>query len=191
MAKTRPVKQALRKTAITLKVTLRGSTPPIWRRLVMPMSASLAELHAAIQAAMGWTDDHLHIFEVGHRRYGAGGALEKTGDENLFTLDKLIRAGHRRFTYTYDFGDNWEHLVAVEKLGTAEDGLSIPACVAGGRACPPEDCGGVWGYSALLDALADPSHPDHAEQREWVAEDFDPDAFDVGRADAAVKYRIG
>ena len=191
MPETRPVKQAARKTAITLKVTLRGSKPPIWRRLIMPGSASLGALHAAIQAAMGWDGYHLHAFDVGGRQYGERGALEDGADENRATLERLVRAGHRRFTYTYDFGDDWEHLVTVEKAGTAEEGLSIPACIAGKRACPPEDCGGVWGYYELLEALADPGRPDHAEQREWVPETFDPEAFDVARADAAVKARIG
>jgi len=80
--------------------------------------------------------------------------------------------------YTYDFGDNWEHRVLVEKILPAEPGKTCPLCLAGKRACPPEDCGGVWGYQELLVALADPQHPDHDQYREWVPEDFDPESFD-------------
>jgi hypothetical protein len=189
MAETRPVRKAGGEAAVTLKVTLQGSKPPIWRRLVMPAGASLGRLHSAIQAAMGWRDSHLHAFDAGGRTYSASGMADGGADESRVTLGALARAGHKRFTYTYDFGDSWEHLIVIEKLGVAGDGLETPACIAGKRACPPEDCGGVWGYYELLDALADPDHPDREDRLEWLGEDFDPEAFDLAHADKAVKAR--
>src|SRR4051795_5919945 len=89
-----------------------------------------------------------------------------------------------RFTYTYDLGDNWEHQVLIERTQPALDAGRYPACVAGRRNCPPEDCGGPWGYAELLAAIADPAHPEHADQRAWLGEDFDLEEFDVDAADA-------
>jgi len=96
----------------------------------------------------------------------------------------------RRFAYTYDFGDNWEHAVVIEKRAPAGEATSYPACVGGKRNCPPEDCGGAWGYQHLLDILADPAHPERAEQIEWIGEEFHPDEFAVGIADAAIAARF-
>jgi len=156
----------------------------------MPASASLGRLHTAIQAAMGWQNSHLHAFDAGGRTYGARGMLDDASDESRVTLGALARAGHKRLTYTYDFGDSWDHLIVVEKVEAAADGRPIPACIAGKRACPPEDCGGLWGYYELLDALADPDYPDRDERLEWLGEDFDPEAFDLARADKAVKAGV-
>lgn len=191
MAKAPSARKAGGETAVTLKVTLRGSKPPIWRRLVMPASASLGKLHTAIQAAMGWENSHLHAFEAGGRTYGARGMPDGAADEGRVTLGALARGGHKHFTYTYDFGDSWDHLIVVEKVEAAGDGLAVPACTAGKRAGPPEDCGGIWGYYELLDALIDPDYPDRDERLEWLGEDFDPEAFDLARADAAVKAGVG
>ena len=107
------------------------------------------------------------------------------------TLNGLPRSGVARFTYTYDLGDNWEHQALIERTQPALDAGRYPACVAGRRNCPPEDCGGPWGYAELLAAIADPAHPEHADQRAWLGEDFDPDEFDVDAADADVANRFG
>jgi hypothetical protein len=94
--------------------------------------------------------------------------------------------GITRFDYTSDFGDDWEHLITIEKTKPALDGKSRPACVGGVRSCPPEDCGGIWGYQYLLEVLADPDHPDYDEQIEWVSDDFDPEEFVLEKADTRV-----
>jgi len=158
--------------------------PPIWRRLLMPSTMTLGDLHQAVQAAMGWRDCHLHAFDIDGQQYGDRHTTDDIADENRLTLNGLLKSGIARFGYTYDFGDNWEHTVAIEKIQPAANGTSYPACVAGKRNCPPEDCGGSWGYQHLIAVLADPAHPEHAEQVEWVGDEFNPDAFAIETADA-------
>ena len=176
---------------VRLKVTLRGIRPPVWRRLLVPGTMTLGELHLAIQAAMGWENCHLHVFEVGGRDYGAPYDVDDVADEERLTLNALVKSGVARFAYTYDFGDGWEHAILVEGRQPADVGRSYPACIAGKRNCPPEDCGGPWGYQHLLAVLADPAHPDHAEQVEWTGADFDPEDFSVPAAAAILAARFG
>ena len=179
------------KTVFSLKVTLRGARPPIWRRILAPAGMTLADLHDAIQAAMGWDNSHLHVFDVAGRSYGDRASVDDVADENRLTLGGVHKSGVDRFLYTYDFGDDWEHVVAIEKTVPAAEGTTYPRCVAGKRACPPEDCGGVWGYQELLEAIADPGHPQRAERLEWLGEEFDPEDFSVEVADATVRARFG
>lgn len=181
-------------TAVLLKVTLRDIKPPVWRRLLLPGPMTLADLHEAIQAAMGWHGGHLHAFDIAGRQYGdrrTVDVVDDMDDETRLTLNGLLRSGVARFTYTYDLGDNWQHQVLMERTQPALDAGSHPACVAGKRNCPPEDCGGPWGYAELLAAIADPSHPEHADRRAWLGDDFDPDKFEVDAADADVAIRFG
>ena len=176
---------------ITLKVTLRGTRPPIWRRLVMPGTMTLGDLHQAIQAAMGWHDSHLHAFD--HRRravWRSATVVDDVADENRVTLNGLLRSSVVRFAYTYDFGDNWDHTVAFEKSEAAVEGESYPVCIAGKRNCPPEDCGGVWGYEELLAILADPAHPERAERIDWIGEEFNPNEFDLELANTMLAARL-
>jgi len=106
-------------------------------------------------------------------------------------VNGVLRSGVSRFTYTYDFGDEWEHAIVIEGKQPPVDGRRYPACVAGKRNCPPEDCGGCWGYQQLLAILADPAHPRRREWAEMIGEDFDPEAFSVAEADARVAARFG
>jgi hypothetical protein len=186
MARTVKAKQSSGAGIVSLKVTLLGIRPPIWRRLLMPGTMTLGHLHVAIQAAMGWHNSHLHAFDIDGRQYGDPGNVDDVADENRLTLNGLLKSGVARFGYSYDFGDDWDHLVAIEKRAPAPAAAVPPACVAGKRNCPPEDCGGVWGYQRLLAILADPGDPEHAEQMEWVGGEFDPEEFAVERADAMV-----
>ena len=178
------------KSIVSLKVTLRGTRPPVWRRLLLPGEMTLGDLHQAIQAAMGWHDGYLNSFDIGGRQYGDRHTVDDVADENRLTLNSLLKSGVARFAYTYDFGDNWEHALVIEKRAPAGEARSYPACVGGKRNCPPEDCGGAWGYQHLLDILADPAHPERAEQVEWIGEEFHPDEFAVGTADAAIAARF-
>jgi hypothetical protein len=82
-------------------------------------------------------------------------------------------------SYTYDFGDNWEHTIQIEKVVDAEPGIRYPRCIDGKRACPPEDCGGAWGYGDFLKAIQDPKHSEHEEMTEWIGGEFDPEEFDL------------
>lgn len=179
------------KTPLSLKVTLRGTKPPVWRRLLIPGEMTLGDLHQAIQAAMGWHDSHLHAFDIAGREYGDPDSVDDVADEERLTLNGVLNSGVTRFTYTYDFGDNWEHTVLIERTRRPLEAGSYPACIAGKRNCPPEDCGGPWGYQDLLAVLADPAHPDHPERAEWVGEDFDPEEFAIEVANTRLAARFG
>lgn len=165
-----------------LKVTLSGTKPPIWRRVLVDGESTLDDLHEVIQAAFGWWNYHLHLFEIGDARYGLPDPDwdfgEPVKDERRARLEQVLGVG-TSFRYAYDFGDGWEHRVMVERSMPASPELVVPACLGGRRAGPPEDCGGVWGYAELLDVLADPTHPEHATRIEWVGGQFDPEAFDA------------
>ncbi|HEY1932080.1 MAG TPA: plasmid pRiA4b ORF-3 family protein [Acetobacteraceae bacterium] len=176
---------------ISLKVTLNEIRPPIWRRVLVPANMTLADLHQAIQAAMGWMDGHMHTFNIGGRQFGDPTMIEDAENEARMKLRQLQRTGVKRFGYTYDFGDDWVHTVLIEARPPATMPDHVPACVAGERCCPPEDCGGPWGYEELLAILADPDHPEHEERLEWLGGEFDPEEFEVAAADAAVGSTFG
>lgn len=168
-----------------LKVTLRYTKPPIWRRLLVPAGFTLEDLHAVVQAAMGWDDSHLHEFRIGQKRFGkpdrsdwlmgpSAVASERTA--HLFTV--LGKVGGKAL-YSYDFGDSWEHAIGVEKVLPPEPGVAYPICVGGKLQGPPEDCGGIPGYYNLLEAIRDPQHPEHEDLSDWLGDEFDPEAFSV------------
>ena len=168
-----------------IKITLLGIEPPIWRRIAVQESRSLAVLHDFIQAVMGWKDCHLHMFEVGGRRYSSD-YQEMTAEwearvynERNLRLRDIAKRGVSRFRYEYDFGDDWQHELEVVKIGPPEPDQEYPICLAGERACPPEDVGGVFGYAEFLEAIADPNHEEHDSYLEWVGGEFDPEAFDL------------
>lgn len=173
--------------AYTLKIELARIRPAIWRRVVVPGNLNLERLHGVIQDAMGWEWDHLHEFVVGEMRIGEpddDGFGARVGDERQYTLERLFKEPGT-FEYMYDFGDSWQHVIVVEEIAEVA-GTFAPRCVAGARACPPEDCGGVWGYEELVKALARPRSKRHLELREWVGDEWTPEAFDVDAADRLV-----
>ncbi len=176
---------------VSLKVTLRSAKPPIWRRLLAPANMTLADLHDVIQVAMGWDSGHLHVFDIDGRSYGDRASVDDVADENRLTLGGVRKSGVARFGYTYDFGDDWEHAITIEKSLPAAEGTTYPACIAGKRACPPEDCGGPWGYQELLAIIADPAHPERAERLEWLGEDFDPEDFSFEAVNTRLAGRFG
>ncbi|SHE23340.1 plasmid pRiA4b ORF-3 family protein [methanotrophic endosymbiont of Bathymodiolus puteoserpentis (Logatchev)] len=160
-----------------LKIELQGAKPPIWRRLLVPSDIKLDVLHLAIQVSMGWTDSHLHQFITKDRKfYGIKeDDLEfDIQDESKFRLSQLLTAEKDNLIYEYDFGDSWIHTVILEKVLPFDPEKRLPYCVTGKRACPPEDCGGIWGYKDLLAILETPEHEDYEEMRDWLEGDFDP-----------------
>ncbi|MBV8772236.1 MAG: plasmid pRiA4b ORF-3 family protein [Deltaproteobacteria bacterium] len=175
---------------IRLKVILRAIRPPIWRRLEVPSRASLRELHHAIQAAMGWGDQHLYAFEVDGRQYGDPARVDDVTDDTQLTVLGIMRSGVKRFNYIYDFGDTWEHQISIEGKRAAIGGRRYPTCVAGKRNCPPEDCGGIWGYRDFLAALANPSDPKAEDWSDWMEGDFDPEEFSIERVNARIGSRL-
>jgi hypothetical protein len=167
---------------VALKITLKGTQPPVWRRVEMPASYDLAKVHSVLNAAMGWLDYHLHEFDIEGRRYGIPDAdLPPEGDftipEERVILGDLSRVGVRHFTYGYDFGDGWMHSVTIESMAPAEPGVFYPRCTDGRRAAVPEDCGGVSGFAEFMEAMASTKHPEHAELKSWYGGDYDPAAF--------------
>ncbi|MGC4811436.1 plasmid pRiA4b ORF-3 family protein [Micromonospora sp. DT228] len=165
-----------------LKVGLRGAKPPIWRRLELPADTSLADLHHTIQVAFGWHDSHLHVFETAYGDFGVADRELGYRAEAPVTLEQVAPSVGDRFTYTYDFGDDWTHDIVVEKV-LARQPITYPRCTGGRRAAPPEDCGGIWGYAELVEVLSDPGHPEHGDRLDWLgltsAADFQPARFDA------------
>ncbi len=166
-----------------LKVGLRGAKPPIWRRLEVPADVSLARLHSIIQVAFGWHDSHLHVFETPYGSFGTADADLGHRAEAPVTLEQVAPAVNSKLRYTYDFGDDWQHDILVEKVLDRDETATYPRCTGGRRAAPPEDCGGTWGYADLVEVLNDPADPEHQDRLEWLglddAADFDPDSFDA------------
>jgi hypothetical protein len=166
---------------VRLKVTLRGIRPAIWRRVEVPADLSLFDLHRVLQAAMGWTDSHLHQFV--HRGVYYGPPDREFGmevvSERRTRLDELLEKPKDRLIYEYDFGDGWEHDVVLEAAGAPQPDARYPRVVDGKRACPPEDVGGPGGYAEFLEALADPAHEEHEHMLAWVGGRFDPEHFDL------------
>jgi len=175
-------------TIYQFKITLAGSKPPIWRR-IQTEDCSLADFHYQIQGAMGWYNSHLHEFNIAGERYAAPppfamGPMDYDSiDASTVRLSQLID-GKKKFRckYLYDFGDSWEHLIELEKLCAAEAKVRYPQCTDGARACPPEDCGGIWGFYDFVEAMADRKHPEHRDLKEWYGGTFKPDEFDKKKA---------
>ncbi len=186
MAKTAAPKKRVVADAITLKITLLNVKPPVWRRIVVPRSMTLDDLHTAIQIAMGWDGGHLHDFDVAGERYGDPSTTDDVEDEGRLMLDSIVASGINRVKYTYDFGDDWQHAILIEKRPPPDAVKAWPACIGGANRCPPEDCGGPWGYAEVLEIFANPAHPRHDEQLEWIGEDFDPENFSVAEVDASL-----
>lgn len=170
------------------KISLKGAKPPIWRRIQVE-DCTLDKLHEHIQAAMGWTNSHLHQFEIDGERYGDPQLLDdefadlRWIDSTRTKISKFVPKDVKsfRFTYEYDFGDGWLHEVLFEGSPQMEPATKYPLCLDGKRACPPEDVGGIYGYADYLDALADPKHERHDQLLEWSGP-FDPNSFDAGKA---------
>ncbi len=172
-------------TVARLRIVLADTDPFIWRRVDVPVDANLKMLHDVIQGAMGWLDYHLWEFEADDKRYGVPDP--DWPDDRLFAakntkLRTLLDRDVHQFLYTYDMGDNWEHIVTVEAVRDGEAGTKYPRYVEGERRAPPEDCGGTPGFEAFLEAVTDPRHPEHEDATEWhqgcYGKPFDPDEID-------------
>jgi hypothetical protein len=181
-----------------IKITLLGARPPIWRRLLVPADLTLDQLHDVLQLAMGWEDCHMHDFRIGDQRFGRPDpddrlmGLPAVGNERTVRLSSVLGKVGAKAEYTYDFGDSWEHAIAVEKVLPPQPGLAYPVCLGGKRRGPPEDCGGIPGFYGLLEAVTDSAHPEHEELLDWLGGDFDPEVFsadEVNRRLASLQRR--
>jgi hypothetical protein len=176
-----------------LKIQLQGvKNPPVWRKVLMPATDMLLDLHNVIQGAMGWYDAHLHQFIHGNTYY----CLPMPGyddfgrikDERNFKISQLLTVEKQAIQYEYDFGDGWLHKITLEAILTAKPEETYPRLIRGKGACPFEDCGGVWGYEELKDILNNPEHPEYEERREWLGFEED-DVFDPNEFDLAAHHR--
>ncbi|MBT3464336.1 plasmid pRiA4b ORF-3 family protein [archaeon] len=164
------------------KITLKGITPAIYRKIQIVNSCTFWDLHVAIQDSMGWLDYHLHNFEVLNP---ITNALENIticseDDEKLSSEKKVkdyIDKNNNKMLYLYDFGDCWEHNIKLEKILNKEN-KKYPICIDGKRCCPPEDVGGIYGYKNFLTILKNPNHPEYPKTIEWSGE-FNPEYFDI------------
>ena len=173
-----------------LHVELLDISPSIWRRLRVPGWITLAKLHLVLQAAMGWTNSHLHQFEIAGTDYGVPDDEWPelvVVDDRRVTLAAAIGAKVTDFRYEYDFGDGWEHSIHVEAHEPVENHVQHLLCLAGANACPPEDVGGPGGYADFLEALDDPQHPEHDAYLSWCGGAFDREGFDLNSVNSALR----
>ena len=166
-----------------LKISLDGFRPLIWRRFLVSSNIPLNRLHDTIQIVMGWTNSHLHMFEIDGQVFGDPQDDEfgemGTLDETDYRIRKVIEREGQQFQYEYDFGDSWRHTLLLEKILPPDPTMHLPVCLQGKGACPPEDVGGIGGYANFLKALLDPEHEEHEEYLTWIGGKFAPNAFDL------------
>ena len=184
------------------KITLKGSKPPIWRRIQVPSIYSFWDLHIAIQDCMGWLDYHLHQFDIkdpSSMRKVRIGIPDKEGfDPDILSgwkqkIAEYFSMENSSAGYIYDFGDSWEHNVKLEKIIPRDENINYPICIKGKRAGPPEDCGGLWGYENLFEILKDTGHEEYEETMAWLGKEFDPEYFDANEVhfdDPAKRFKI-
>jgi hypothetical protein len=183
------VKPSAGRSIHDLKMTLRGSAPIIWRRVLVSSDSTLEVLHRIVQYSFGWHDSHLHVFVVGREQYGPPdphGFAPAVNDERGVRLSD-VAVQRAKIVYEYDFGDSWLHDIVVEQVRPAADDEIVPYCVSGARAGPPEDSGGVHGYKELLAIWKNERHEAHEEIREWLGDDFSPRAFDRDAVNAKLR----
>jgi hypothetical protein len=190
-ADTTTPKQDPSEVIVQIKIKLLGvSKPPVWRRLQLPADTRLDHLHDIITAAFGWQGYHMHVFTSGPEEFGLPDPELGHTDERHISLGQLVSGIGDRLRYTYDFGDDWEHEIIVEDLLDTDPDIHYPALVAAKGACPPEDCGGPWGYADLKAILADPSHEQHQEMLDWLGLDntnaFDPNTVTLDQLEEEV-----
>ncbi len=170
-------------------VALKGIRPPIWRQIQVTGFTKLGALHRILKVVMGWSDRHLHEFNIHGRPYGDASQEpeENVIDETRVNLSELISCEKQRFLYVYELANSWEHEILVERILPSDEGSHYPVCLNGRRSCPPEDCGGPRGYAKLLEAIRNPSHPQYEETWDRVGDNFDPERFDIKSCNATLQ----
>ena len=172
-----------------VKVTLLGTSPPVWRRILVPRDITLQHLHRTLQTVMGWTNSHLHQFVLQRQTFSdpRSRVVTKVANENRTRLGELIWTAGASLLYEYDFGDGWQHELLLEEVLTGDESFQ-QICVAGKQCCPPEDCGGSQGFAELLNALRDANHPGHEEVCEWLG-DYVPESFSADDINRRLRRR--
>lgn len=183
-------KQIRKGDCYQLKVSLKNIKPLIWRRFLVAPDIKLPDLHKVIQTVMGWTNSHLHQFVIDGKFYSepVDDPMIVVVDYRKIKLNQVLFEEKQSIIYEYDFGDGWEHKVVLEKI-LHDHILKHPVCLAGKRNCPPEDCGGPFGYEDLLAIISDPENEEYEEMMEWVGDGFDPDFFEMGVVNGLLKRK--
>ena len=185
----------MNKKIYQVQISLKGSRPRIWRRLLVPSDTLLSDFHMIIQTAMGWTNSHLHQFVKDQTYYTV-----KMEDDTYWNdydnidykglkISDLLSKGKENMIYEYDFGDGWEHKIVLEKILPFDEKIKYPVCTAGKMNCPPEDCGGIWGYYNMLEVLQNPEDEEYEDYSEWLGDDFDPEYFDKDQVNRMLQNR--
>lgn len=177
-----------------IKIALRGITPEIWRRILIPSDLLLENFHQIIQTTMGWTNSHLHQFKKGRKEYSVKYAEDDTWEElghidyksKKLRISKLLIKENDKISYEYDYGDSWWHDIILEKILPLDDKTKYPICLSGKMNCPPEDCGGIWGYAEMVEILKQPDHEEYKSYLEWLGEVYDPKYFDIDDVNLAL-----
>ena len=181
---------AMSKKVYQVKISLKGISPAIWRRILVVPDISLVDFHRIIQTTMGWSNSHLHLFKNGREEYSPKEfEVEDNKDSRVFKLNKLLKREKNRILYEYDFGDGWEHIILLEKIVEVDEKEQVPKCLKGKRNCPPEDCGGIWGYNDFLKIISNPQHEEYEETMEWCGEEFDPEYFNIQEINELLSQR--
>ncbi len=185
-----------KKMIYRLRISLDETEPEVWRRLLVPGKLSLEKLHLIFQIVMGWENSHLHEFKIHSKRYinplndpDAIYSFPPSFDERKVKIADVL-SKKDRFTYDYDFGDNWSHSVVVEDVLSPNEIFTYPVCLDGANACPPEDSGGIHGYYALLEDLAQEDSKEHENAMAWVGGQFNPSSFDANRINRDVLWLL-
>ncbi len=181
---------------LRIRIVLDDIEPEIWRRVEVRDDLSFLQLHNVIQRAMGWENCHLHQFETAlpRRFIGTASVEDAFFDGPTLVPERTTRLSDmldrkRKFRYWYDFGDDWWHTLHIEKRLPDDDTLPGAVFIDGENACPPEDCGGSWGYEELLAVLGDPKHPEHQDMRDWAGS-FDPTRLDQNEVAKRVRTAV-
>jgi hypothetical protein len=180
-----------------IQIALNGLKPKIWRRLLIPSDLLLSDFHKIIQTAMGWTNSHLNQFIKNEIYYGVRLPDDDMWDDTYnvdyqkrkIKISDLLKNEKERITYEYDFGDGWRHEIILEKILPIDKKISYPICITGKMSCPPEDCGGTWGYVNMLKILKQPGHEEFESYLEWVGDEFDPEYFDKDEVNELLKEK--
>ena len=172
-----------------LRLTVAGCTPRIWRRLVVRETMWLSRLHDAIHVAFEWFDYQTHVFTVDEQRYGNPFRKDEMiiEDDRDVALADLDLGSRDKIVYHYHFGEGWEVEIRVEKTATVEKGAAYPLCLAGERAGPPEDCGGLDAFHDMLACIKEPNTDLGREWLEWLGPAYDPEACDLEKINKALK----
>jgi hypothetical protein len=175
---------------LQIHVSLEGTNPEVWRRILVPGSFTLEALHSVFQLTMGWQMSHLYDFRVDGVRFSDPDDFDDRPIRSVET--DLISAftGVNSILYTYDFGDDWKHNIRVEEIQAIRGKFKYPICIGGENACPPEDCGSFFGYEEFKEKISDPEHPEHGSTLRWVGGYFDPFSFDPNRINRDLLWNV-